>query len=93
MSLKRALVAVDLRGATTEVVKAAIDLVAPHGAEIVLFNVVSAAPGVNPLPLPAAKSEEEQLLATAVGATNICITSARATATDRECEVLIIPQK
>jgi nucleotide-binding universal stress UspA family protein len=48
MSLKRALVAVDLRGATTEVVKAAIELVAPHGAEIVLFNVVSAAPGVNP---------------------------------------------
>jgi len=48
MALKRVLVAVDLRGATNEIVKGAVQVALPHGAEIVLFTVVSAAPGVNP---------------------------------------------
>ena len=48
MALKRVLVAVDLRGATNEIVKAAVQIAQPHGAEMILFTVVSAGPGVNP---------------------------------------------
>ena len=48
MAVERVLVAVDLRGSATEVVEAAIEVAGPHRARIVLFTVVSFAPGVNP---------------------------------------------
>lgn len=62
MSVERILVAVDLRGATTEVVKAALELAGPLGAEIVLFTVVSAAPGVNPFGAAPDGRTNEQVL-------------------------------
>jgi len=42
------LVAIDLAGASTEVVRAAASLAAPLGAKVTLLTVVSAAAGVNP---------------------------------------------
>lgn len=66
MGMQRLLVAVDLRGATTEVVQAAISLAAPLNAQIVLFTVVSAAPGVNPFGhAPGGRSNEDVLNADA----------------------------
>ncbi|TVQ90534.1 MAG: universal stress protein [Deltaproteobacteria bacterium] len=62
MSVERILVAVDLRGATTEIVKASLALAAPLGAEIVLFTVVSVAAGVNPFAESAEGRTNEQVL-------------------------------
>jgi nucleotide-binding universal stress UspA family protein len=68
MAIRRVLVAVDLRGSTAEVVRAAVDVAGPLRASVVLYTVVSAAPGVNPFAeAPDGRSNEEVLDANAYG--------------------------